>query len=52
MKVNTVMAVSTGLHMGIMICRKLRIGPAPSMVAASSKSLGMPLIKERIRNTL
>ena len=44
MKVNTVIAVSTGLHMGIMIWVKLRMGPAPSMVAASSKSRGIPLM--------
>ena len=52
MKVNTVMAISTGWHMGSMMRMKERSGPAPSMVAASSKSLGMPLMKERIRNTL
>ena len=47
-KANSAITPKMGLMAGTMICQKMRKGPAPSIVAASSRSLGTPLMKPEI----
>src|ERR1051325_7767033 len=52
MNVKMAMVAREGFTSGIMISHQVRIGPQPSILAASSKSLGIPLKSGCSKKTL